>query len=243
MDKMYELSFDYIVTGHYASVEEKNGRFLLKKGKDLSKDQSYVLYSLTQKQLSHIIFPLGEFTKTEIRKIAADNGFLNANKKESQDICFVPDGDYASFIKSHTGQEYPFGNFVNKNNEKIGTHKGIINYTIGQRKGLGVAFGEPMYVCSINKDENTVMLGKNEDLFSKELIATDINLITVDRIDGEMRVNAKVRYKHNEQPATVIQLNENTIKVVFDEPQRAITKGQAVVLYDGDYVVGGGTIV
>ncbi len=243
MDKMYELSFDYVVTGHYASVEEKDGRFLLKRGVDKSKDQSYVLYSLTQEQLSHIIFPLGEYTKTQIREIASQNGFSNANKRESQDICFVPDGDYASFIKKYSEKVYPQGNFINKNNEIIGTHQGIINYTIGQRKGLGVAFGEPRYVCSVNPKDNTVTLGKNEDLFSKELTANDINLISVDKIDSEMKVSAKIRYNHKEQPATVIQTDEDTIKVIFDEPQRAITKGQAVVLYDGEYVVGGGTII
>ncbi|MBO4339142.1 MAG: tRNA 2-thiouridine(34) synthase MnmA [Clostridia bacterium] len=243
MDKMKELDFDYVVTGHYASVEEKNGRFLLKKGVDKSKDQSYVLYSLTQNQLSHIIFPLGEYTKDEIRKIANEQGFTNANKKESQDICFVPDGDYVSFIKEYTHKTYPSGDFINTDNEVIGTHQGIINYTVGQRKGLGVAFGEPRYVCSVNPENNTVTLGSNEDLFSKELTATDINLISVDRIDGEMKVTAKIRYNHKEQPATVIQLDDKTIKVFFDEPQRAITKGQAVVLYDGEYVVGGGTII
>jgi len=243
MDKMYELDFDYIVTGHYASVEERDGRCLLKRGVDKTKDQSYVLYSLTQEQLKHIIFPLGEYTKVQIRQIANEQGFINAEKKESQDICFVPDGDYASFIKSYTGKTYPNGDFINKDNEIIGKHRGIINYTVGQRKGLGVAFGEPRYVCSINPDDNTVTLGTNEDLFSNELTAKDINLISVNRIDGEMRVSAKIRYNHKEQPATVIQLDENTIKVIFDEPQRAITKGQAVVLYDGDYVVGGGTII
>lgn len=243
MDKMYELGFDYIVTGHYASVEKKDGRFLLKRGVDKSKDQSYVLYSLTQEQLSHTVFPLGEFTKTQIREIANEQGFLNANKKESQDICFVPDGDYASFIIKYTNKTYPAGNFINKDNEVIGTHQGIINYTVGQRKGLGVAFGEPRYVCSVNPEDNTVTLGKNEDLFSNELTANDINLISVDRIDGEMRVTAKIRYNHKEQPATVVQIDDNTIKVIFDEPQRAITKGQAVVFYDGEYVVGGGTII
>ena len=243
MDKMTELQFDYVVTGHYASVEEKDGRFLLKRGVDKSKDQSYVLYNLTQNQLAHIIFPLGEYTKTQIRKIANEQGFVNADKRESQDICFVPDGDYVSFIKEYTHKAYPTGNFVNLNNEVIGTHQGIINYTVGQRKGLGVAFGEPMYVCSVNPEANTVTLGKNEDLFSKELTATDINLISVDRIVGEKRVTAKIRYNHKEQPATVIQTDESTIKVIFDEPQRAITKGQAVVLYDGEYVLGGGTII
>ncbi|MBE6834780.1 MAG: tRNA 2-thiouridine(34) synthase MnmA [Ruminococcaceae bacterium] len=243
MDKMKELEFDYVVTGHYASVEEKDGRFLLKRGADSNKDQSYVLYSLTQEQLSHIIFPLGDYNKSKIREIAEQQGFLNAHKKESQDICFVPDGDYVSFIKGYTNKEYPKGNFIDIEKNVIGQHQGIINYTVGQRKGLGVAFGEPRYVCSVNPENNTVTLGKNEDLFSTELIAKDINLISVDKINGEMRVKAKVRYKHTEQPATVIQLDEDTIKVVFDEPQRAITKGQAVVLYDGDYVVGGGTII
>ena len=243
IDKMNELMFEYVVTGHYASVEKSGDRFLLKRGIDKSKDQSYVLYSLSQSQLKHIIFPLGGYTKSEIREIASEQGFINANKKESQDICFVPDGDYASFIKRFSGKEYPGGDFLNINNEVIGKHSGIINYTVGQRKGLGMAFGEPMYVCRISPENNTVVLGKNEDLFSKELTANNINLITVDRIDGEMRVTAKIRYNHKEQKATVLQTDENTVRVIFDEPQRAITKGQAVVFYDGEYVIGGGTII
>lgn len=240
-----ELGYDYVVTGHYARIEfdEKSGRYLLKKGLDPAKDQSYVLYSLTQEQLSHTQFPLGDMDKPETRKIAEEQGFVSAHKHDSQDICFVQDGDYAHFIETYTGKEFPHGNFVDTSGNILGEHKGIIHYTIGQRKGLGIAFGEPMFVCDINPQTNTVTLGKNADLFTDTLTAKDINLISVPKIDGSLHLKAKVRYRQTEQWATVTQTDEDTIKVKFDEPQRAITKGQAVVLYDGDTVVGGGTIV
>lgn len=240
-----ELGYDYVVTGHYARIEfdEESGRYLLKKGLDPAKDQSYVLYSLTQEQLSHTQFPLGDMDKSETRKIAEEQGFVSAHKHDSQDICFVQDGDYAHFIETYTGKEFPHGNFVDTSGNILGEHKGIIHYTIGQRKGLGIAFGEPMFVCDINPQTNTVTLGKNSDLFTDTLTAKDINLISVPKIDGSLRLKAKVRYRQTEQWATVTQTDEDTIKVKFDEPQRAITKGQAVVLYDGDTVVGGGTIV
>lgn len=238
------LGCSHIATGHYARVEydEKSGRYILKKATDLSKDQSYVLYSLSQEQLSKTYFPLGNMTKEEARAIAEKNGFINAHKKESQDICFVKDEDYADFIERYTGKTYQGGNFVDTEGNILGTHKGIIRYTVGQRKGLGLALPAPLYVCGIDIDKNEVVLSPNEGLFTKELTATDINLISVKDIYKPMRVKAKVRYKHQEQCATAIQLDENTLKVEFDEPQRAITKGQAVVLYDGDTVVGGGTI-
>lgn len=240
-----ELGYDYVVTGHYARIEfdEESGRYLLKKGLDPAKDQSYVLYSLTQEQLSHTQFPLGDMDKPETRKIAEEQGFVSAHKHDSQDICFVQDGDYAHFIETYTGKEFPHGNFVDTSGNILGEHKGIIHYTIGQRKGLGIAFGEPMFVCAINPQTNTVTLGKSSDLFTDTLTAKDINLISVPKIDGAIRLKAKVRYRQTEQWATVTQTDEDTIKVKFDEPQRAITKGQAVVLYDGDTVVGGGTIV
>ena len=239
------LGMDYIATGHYAQVEydQTTGRYLLKKAKDLQKDQSYVLYSLTQNQLSHTIFPLGNLEKAEVRAIAEEHGFHNAHKKESQDICFVPDGDYAAFIRRYRGLSFPEGNFVDKNGKVLGRHKGIIHYTVGQRKGLGLSFPCPMYVISKDLASNTVTLGPIEELYQSTFLATDINLISVPKIEGEMEVCAKIRYNQKEQPATVIQLDENTIQVTFKEPQKAITKGQAVVLYQGDTVVGGGTIL
>lgn len=240
-----ELGYDYVVTGHYAQIkyDASIDRYLLSKAVDASKDQSYVLYSLTQEQLAHTQFPLGCMPKSKTREIAEQQGFINAKKHDSQDICFVQNGNYAEFIEDYTKKTYPEGNFVDIHGNILGRHKGIIRYTIGQRKGLGLSLKEPMYVMEINTTDNTVVLGRDADLFTDTLIANDINLISVPRIDGEMRVKAKVRYRHTEQPATVTQIGDDTIKVVFDEPQRAITKGQAVVLYDGDIVVGGGTIV
>lgn len=244
MQRADELEFDYVVTGHYAVIEydEKSKRFLLKKSADLSKDQSYVLYSLTQKQLSRTLFPLGNMKKEQTREIAENLGLINAAKRDSQDICFVPDGDYAKFIEQYTGKSYPHGNFVDENGRFLGEHKGIIRYTIGQRKGLGLALPRPMYVKKKDLEKNEVILCDNESLFSRELYASDINLISCEKIDKPMKIKARVRYNQSEQPATVEQLDENTLHIVFDEPQRAISYGQAVVLYDGDYVVGGGTI-
>ena len=238
-----ERGYDAIATGHYARIEKsENGRFLLKKATDLTKDQSYVLYSLTQHQLEHTIFPLGEMTKADAREIAEKIGFTNARKHDSQDICFVPDGDYVSFIERTTGETFKKGNFVSLDGKVLGTHEGIIKYTIGQRKGLGIAFGEPIYVIKKDIESNNIVLGRNPDLFGTKLTATNINLISCDKIIEPMRVKAKIRYNQKEQPATVIQIDENRIEVVFDEPQRAITKGQSVVLYDGDIIVGGGII-
>ena len=240
--KAKELGIEYIATGHYAKVEEKDGWFYLKKGEDASKDQSYVLYSLKQEQLSHIIFPLGVYSKTEIRKIAEENNFLNARKKDSQDICFVPDGDYAEFIERYLGKTYPKGNFVDVNGNVLGEHQGIIRYTNGQRKGLGLAFGKPMYVADKNIDDNTVTLCTNDELFSKELTANDFNWL-IPNPAKEIKCSARVRYNMREQPAAAYILDNGNVKVVFDEPQRAITKGQAVVLYDGETLLGGGTII
>ena len=240
-----ELGFDCVVTGHYARVlyDEKAGRWLLKKALDLSKDQSYVLYSLTQRQLSKTVFPLGEMTKDETRTLAEQTGFVNARKHDSQDICFVPDGDYARFIEEYTGKTYPCGDFVDENGNVLGEHKGIIRYTVGQRKGLGLALPHPMYVKEKNLAENKVVLCDNDALFSKELFAEDLNLISVEALTEPTRVNARVRYNQKEQPATVYPAGENTVRVVFDEPQRAVAKGQAVVLYQGDSVIGGATII
>lgn len=240
-----ELGFDKVVTGHYATVEfdESRGRYLLKKAKDLSKDQSYVLYSLTQDQLKRVYFPLGAMTKDEARALAEKQGFVNARKHDSQDICFVPNGKYAQFIESRTGKVYPNGDFVDESGKVLGEHKGIIRYTIGQRKGLGLALPHPMYVKEKDLENNRVILTENDGLFSRELIARDLNLISVPEITAPTRVRARVRYNQSEQPATVTQIDGDTIHVVFDEPQRAISKGQAVVLYDGDRVLGGATII
>jgi len=244
MLRAMQLDFDFVVTGHYAIIENDaaSGRYLLKKAADETKDQSYVLYTMTQKQLAMTLFPLGNLRKSEVRRIAESNGFINAHKHDSQDICFVRDGDYAGFIEQYTGQSFASGSFVNKNGNVLGTHNGIIRYTIGQRKGLGISSSEPMYICDILPEDNKIVLGNEQELYSKTLTATQINLISYDRINSPLRVKAKIRYRHKEQCATVEQLGEDQIHVEFDIPQRAITKGQSVVLYDGDYVIGGGII-
>lgn len=242
LDYAKETGYSHTATGHYAQIECVNGRYILKKGVDKTKDQSYVLYSLTQEQLKHSLFPLGSLSKNEVREIALENGFVNAKKKESQDICFVPDGDYAGFIERYLGKTYPEGDFVDFDGNVLGRHKGLIRYTIGQRKGLGLALPKPMYVCKLCTDNNSVMLGDNADLFSNTLDAYDINLITTDKLDSSIRAEAKVRYSQNAQKATVWQTDDNELHIEFDEPQRAITSGQAVVLYDGETVIGGGTI-
>ena len=241
--RMDELGYDYVVTGHYARIEQDGDRFLLKKGLDDSKDQSYVLYGLTQAQLARTVFPLGGMTKAETRRIAEEQGFLNARKHDSQDICFVPDGDYAAFLERYTGKSYPAGEFVDTQGKVLGRHKGIVRYTIGQRKGLGLALPCPMYVKDKDMAGNRVILSKNEELFSRELDAKGFNWSALDCPSGTIQASAKIRYKHTEQPASVTPTGPDTVHIVFDEPQRAICRGQAVVLYDGDTVLGGGTII
>ncbi len=238
------LGYDMIATGHYARIEynEESNRYLLKKALDPSKDQSYVLWSLNQSQLAHTMFPLGTYQKAEARKMAEQALPFVAKKKDSQDICFVPDGKYADFVEQYTGKHYPEGFFVSTDGTVLGKHKGIIRYTVGQKKGLGLVLPEPLYVSSIDPESNRVILCRSEELFTTSLTAHGINLISMPRIDGELRVKAKVRYRHAEEWATVTQPDEDTIRVEFDEPQRAITKGQSVVLYDEDTVVGGGII-
>ena len=244
MHRGEEIGFPYVATGHYARVEQDRatGRWLLKKGLDENKDQSYMLYSLTQWELSRLLLPLGGLTKEETRRLAEEHGFVNARKRDSQDICFVPDGDYAAFIRRWTGRDFPPGDFVGTGGEVYGQHKGIIHYTVGQRKGLGLSFPQPMFVKELDVENNQVVLSKAEELFSQTVTARDVNLISVESIPEPLRVKARVRYRQKEQPATVEQVGPDRLRVVFDEPQRAITKGQAVVLYQGDTVVGGGTI-
>ena len=244
LEDALRLGCNHIATGHYAIVQQDpdSGRYLLYRATDKSKDQTYFLAGLTQHQLSHILFPLGELTKDQVRLIADEQGFLNAKKKDSQDICFIPDGDYVSFIKKYTGKEYPTGDYVNLEGKVLGQHAGAICYTIGQRKGLGIALGAPAYVCSKDIKKNTVTLGANEDLFRRRLQAENWNWIPFPDLKEPMRVLAKVRYRHTPQPATVFPEENGFATVEFDEPQRAITPGQAVVLYDGDLVIGSGTI-
>ncbi len=237
-----ELGYDYVVTGHYAKVEFENGRYLLKKADDPTKDQSYVLHTLSQEQLSRTLFPLGTMKKTATREIANEQDFINANKKDSQDICFAPDGDYAKTIKDYSGRVYPTGDFVDKDNNILGKHKGIIHYTIGQRKGLGLSLKSPLYVGEKSVEDNKVILVSDEELFRKDLKAEKFNWIAFETPPKELRACAKIRYRHTEQPCTVYTNGKDEIELVFDEPQRAISPGQAVVLYDGDTVLGGGTI-
>lgn len=245
-DKLYErakmLNCDYIVTGHYARIEHDGDKYTLLKGVDETKDQSYVLYAMTQEQLSHTLLPLGNMRKTEIRKIADSQGFINAQKPDSQDICFVPNGDYAEFLNKHSNKPCCSGDFIGTDGKVLGKHKGIVNYTIGQRKGLGIAFSKPMYVCEINPQYNTVTLGESKDLYKSELVANDFNWISGEVPSGKIRCKAKIRYRQVEQPTTVEPISETEVRIIFDEPQRAITRGQAAVLYDGDVVLGGGVI-
>ena len=244
LDKATQLGCDHIVTGHYARIEKdpETGRYLLKKAVDENKDQSYFLACLNQQQLSKILLPLGSLTKSETRQIAEEQGFITARKRDSQDICFIPDGDYKTFMERYTGKVYPAGDYLDLNGKVLGKHLGAVGYTLGQRKGLGIALGEPAYVCAKDMENNTVILGKNEDLFRTCLRANAWNFMPFETLTAPMRVYAKVRYRHTPQPATVYPEENGFARVEFDEPQRAITTGQAVVLYDGDTVIGGGTI-
>ena len=244
LDKSLELGCEYIVTGHYAQVKQDayTGRYLLCKAADESKDQSYFLACLNQHQLSHIRFPLGSFTKAEIREIAESQGFITARKKDSQDICFVPDGDFMAFICRYTGKEYPQGDYLDLIGNPVGKHNGAIRYTLGQRKGLGLAMGAPVYVCSKDMAANTVTVGPEEALYTDTLIAEDWNWFPFPVLTEPMQVMAKARSRHIPQPATVYPEENGKARVVFDTPQRAVTPGQTVVLYQGDMVIGGGTI-
>lgn len=236
------LGCDYVVTGHYARIEEHGGSFVLKKALDGTKDQSYVLYSMTQQQLAHTKFPLGNLRKTEVRAIAEQNGFVNADKPDSQDICFVPNGDYAGVIELQTGSRPVPGSFVDTRGNELGRHKGIIHYTVGQRRGLGIPGPEPLYVCKICPQNNTVVLGKKDELFTDRAYAEEVNWISGKCPEQSFRCKVKIRYRHPEQWATVTPESENTVSIVFDNAQRAVAPGQAAVFYDGDIVLGGGTL-
>ena len=243
LDWAAQHGIEYVVTGHYARVEQDaaTGRWLLKKGLDEGKDQSYVLYNLTQEQLAHVRLPLGALHKTEVRQIAAQHSFINAHKQDSQDICFVPDGDYARFMEQFTGRQYPAGDFLDQSGRVVGTHEGAVRYTLGQRKGLGLAMGAPVYVCGKDMQANTVTVGPESALFDRIVYAEDANWIAIPALTEPLRVTARTRYHQAEQQATVYPV-ENGFRLEFDQPQRAPTPGQAVVLYQGDVVLGGGTI-
>ncbi len=246
LHRALELGFDYIATGHYVVKEfdEESGRWLLKRSGDAKKDQSYVLYGLTQKQLAHTLFPCGKMPKEEIRRIAEENNLINADKPDSQDICFVPDGDYASFIENRTGEVSPKGEFVLTDGRVLGEHNGLIRYTIGQRKGLGISYSEPLFVVEKDVEQNRVVLGTKDEIFSTKLYAKDVNFISfdVEKLDKPFRTFAQTRYHQSAESCVVTYLGDSRVEVVFDQPKKAISKGQAVVFYDGDYVVGGGTI-
>lgn len=244
LDKATELGCDYIVTGHYARIQkdESTGRYLLYKAADEGKDQSYFLACLNQQQLSRARFPLGEYTKAEIREIAEKQGFLTAKKRDSQDICFIPGGDYKAFICRYTGKVYPAGDYLDLKGTVVGKHTGAIGYTLGQRKGLGLAMGAPVYVCSKDMAANTVTVGPEDALYTTTLLAKDWNWMPFPALTAPIQVTAKARYRHIPQPATVYPEENGSAKVIFNEPQRAITPGQAVVLYQGDMVIGSGMI-
>ncbi len=239
-----DLGGDYIATGHYGRIVKcSNGRFSVAKSDSSGKDQSYVLYNLTQRELSKTLFPLYEYDKQEIRKIAMENNIPVAMKKDSQDICFIPDHDYASFIQNMTGKKGIPGNFVDKNGKILGEHKGILHYTVGQRKGLGIAFGEPKFVTEIRPATNEVVLGNQEDLMIKEVTLTDVNYMSVEGITSSLRVTGKLRYSQKDTPCTLIKEADGRLKAIFDEPMRAATPGQAGVFYYDDCIICGGTII
>lgn len=243
LKRSLDIGAEYIATGHYARVERlSNGRYAIRNSATAAKDQTYALYNLTQDQLSKTLMPVGEYTKDQIRAMADEIGLLVAHKPDSQDICFVPDGDYTAFIERITKNKPRPGKFIHQNGQVLGTHQGLIHYTIGQRKGLGIAYEYPLYVIDKDIASNTVILGPNDALFQKALLAENCNLIAIDKLEAPLRVTAKTRYRQKDVPAVIEPLADGKIKVTFDEPQRAITPGQAVVFYDGDYVVGGGII-
>lgn len=244
LDRALTLGYDYIATGHYARVtyDAESGRYRLLRGAERRKDQSYVLYQLTQHQLAHLLLPVGDYEKPALRALAAANGLSNAQKADSQDICFVPDGDYVSFLRQYGGVEPVPGDFLDSEGRVLGRHRGMECYTIGQRKGLGVSANAPLYVLGKDPDRNAVILGEDNRLYTRELTAERVNWLSVPEPDRPLSVTAKTRYSQREAAATVEPLPGGCIRMVFTEPQRAVTPGQAVVFYDGDLVLGGGTI-
>lgn len=244
LTRSLSIGADYIATGHYARIDQlENGRYAIRRSATLAKDQTYALYNLTQEQLKRTLMPVGQYSKDEIRKLAEKIGLLVANKPDSQDICFVPDGDYAAYIEENAGVKIPEGNFVTLDGKVLGKHKGIIHYTVGQRKGLGLSLGYPAFVLEIRPETNEVVIGTNEDSMTTTLKANRVNFMSVEDLPEPKRVFAKIRYNHKGAWCTVEKTGEDEITCTFEEPQRAVTPGQAVVLYDGEYVLGGGTII
>ncbi len=236
-----DLNCQKISTGHYARIEKSGNKYYLKTAKDISKDQTYVLYCLTQEKLSRLLLPLGDFSKAEIREMANELGFINAKKADSQDICFVPDGDYASFITNRTNQQFPKGNYVDLNGNVLGQHGGIIKYTVGQRKGLGIALGRPAFVVSKNVLNNTVVLGEEQNLFYNRVLVSNANSLLEENLDG-VKACAKLRYSQKSEPCIIHSVDENSVLLEFSNPQRAPSPGQSAVFYSGDIVLGGGII-
>lgn len=244
LKRSLEIGADYIATGHYARVEQlPNGRYAIRNSVTAKKDQTYALYNLTQEQLARTLMPVGAYTKEEIRKIAEEAGLPVAHKKDSQEICFVPDNDYAGFIKNSTGKTIPKGNFVQADGKVLGEHQGIIHYTIGQRKGLNLSMGHPVFVTKIRPDTNEVVIGENEDLFINTLLCDRVNFMAIEGLEEEVRLKAKIRYNHPGAECVISPAEDGKVRVTFDQPQRAITPGQAVVFYQGEYVAGGGIIL
>lgn len=244
LKRSMDIGADYIATGHYAQIEQlPNGRYALKRSVTEAKDQTYALYNLTQDQLKRTLMPVGAYHKDEIRRIAEEIGLQIANKPDSQEICFIPDHDYAGFIKENSEMELEEGNFVNLKGEIIGRHKGITHYTVGQRKGLNLSMGHPVFVVEIRPETNEVVIGENEDIFTDTLRCSQLNWMSIEEPEGEISVIAKIRYSHKGAPCTIRKVGDDLVECKFREPQRAITPGQAVVFYDGEYVAGGGTIL
>lgn len=244
-EKAQELGCDYIATGHYAKVEfsEKYNQYVLKKSNSILKDQSYVLYNIPRSLLDKVVFPLGVFeTKDEIREIARKNELKVANKPDSEDICFIPDGNYKKFLEENSDLKPHKGEIVNKRGEVLGVHNGLYNYTIGQRKGLGISYKEPLFVVGFNKDKNQLIVGTNEDTYQKEMLVNNLNWLLMDKLQDKMKVAVKTRYSAKEYGATIEQINDDTVRVAFDEPAQRITPGQSAVFYAHDVVIGGGKI-
>ena len=244
LQRSLAIGADYIATGHYARIEQlPNGRYAIRNSVTAAKDQTYALYNLTQEQLKRTLMPVGEYSKDQIRVIAEKIGLPTAHKKDSQEICFVDDNDYAGFIDGYGQGKVPEGNFVDKDGKVLGRHKGITRYTIGQRKGLGLAMGHPVFVVAVRPDTNEVVIGENKDVFTDTLYAGNLNFMAIEALKEPMRARGKIRYSHEGADCTIRMIDDNTLECKFDEPQRAVTPGQALVLYDGEYVLGGGTII
>ena len=244
LKKALAMGIDYVATGHYAKIEKgEDGKYILRASEAVKKDQSYVLYNFTQEQLAHTLMPLGGYNKDWVRQKAEELGLGVAHKPDSMEICFVPDNDYAGYIEKTTQYKPVPGNFVDVNGNVVGRHNGIIHYTVGQRKGLGLAMGHPVFVVAIRPETNEVVIGENSDVFSKTLYAKNVNFMSIEKLEGSMRATGKIRYSHGGAECTVRMIDDDTLECTFDEPQRAVTPGQALVLYDGEYVLGGGVII